>query len=357
MMRPAPGRRDAQGADVIPIYFPPREPGRKPVPLAEVCGPAGERSQGVLYSRRFDDLFNQGPSLWESAPIERARLVVYPHDFKENEHTRACAAMARQAGLPCLFFDSSDTHTPCAPGHGTVYRSAVFLSQMTAAERAMPPTCEDLLLYRDGRPQPRAKGPRPVVGFCGYLVPAWKSAMLRLRGERDKADGHDVRRRSVASLRGSPLVDTNFLIRASYWGGAIRARQDAALVARVRDEFVDNMFGCDYVLCARGAGNFSLRFYETLSAGRIPLLINTDCALPLSDRIDWKAHCVVVEWNRVREASRILADFHGSLSDRRFAELQAANRELWDRLLNPLSFLKLAVQEAVTGHGPRGPLG
>jgi hypothetical protein len=327
------------------------------VPLAEVCGPAGERASGVLYPRRFDDLFNQGPSLWESAPIERARLVVYSHDFRESERTRECAALAREAGLPCVFFDSSDTHAPCAPEHGTVYRSAIFRSRITPAERAMPPTCEDLLLYRDGRAQPRAKGARPVVGFCGYLVPGWKSAALRVRGERDKADGHDVRRRSVASLRGSPLVETSFLIRENYWGGAIRARQDAALVARVRDEFVGNMFGCDYVLCARGAGNFSLRFYETLSAGRIPLLIDTDCALPLSDRIDWKRHCVFVEWGRVREAPRIVADFHASMSDAQFADLQAANRDLWDKYLNPLSFLKLVVEEVVAGHGARGPLG
>lgn len=342
---------------MIRIHFSQRTPGRFVVPLAEVCGPADERTHDNLFERRFEDLNRQAPSLWTSVPLEQAQLVVYPHNYQAGVETDAVAIRARDAGLPCLFFDTTDFHTPALPPHGTVYRSAIFLSQITRRERAMPPICEDLLIYRDRKPQPRQKGPRAVVGFCGYLVEWWKAAAMKLRGEKDRADGHTVRRRAVACLQGSDLVQTNFLIRRHYWGGAVKANKDQSVVNQVRDEFVANMFECDYVLCARGAGNFSVRFYETLAAGRIPLLINTDCALPFSDRIDWRKHCVIVEAARINEAPRILANFHASLSNEQFLALQAANRALWDRYLNPLSFLTIAVDEAVRGEGPVGPMG
>jgi hypothetical protein len=40
-------------------------------------------------------------------------------------------------------------------------------------------------------------------------------------------------------------------------------------------------------ICNRGTGNFSMRFYQTLSCGRIPILLNTDILLPFENEIDW----------------------------------------------------------------------
>lgn len=64
--------------------------------------------------------------------------------------------------------------------------------------------------------------------------------------------------------------------------------------------------GSDYVLCARG-GDFSYRLYETLSYGRIPVFVDTDCVLPYDSEIKWKDYCVWVdekEVNRIGERSR-----------------------------------------------------
>jgi hypothetical protein len=114
------------------------------------------------------------------------------------------------------------------------------------------------------------------------------------------------------------------------------------------------MLNTDYMLCIRGAGNFSIRFYEALSAGRIPLLINTRCALPFDDRIDWRRHCVIVEERDLSRAATILADFHASLSFEQFRKLQAENRRLWEEWLEPLSFLQHAVAEALENPKYRG---
>lgn len=342
---------------MVRIYFSPIEPGREVMPLAQACARESERTKDLLFERRFENLFKAAPHLWQAGTFEEAQLAVYSHSYSAGSETDALAVRARDAGLPCLFFSTSDVHTPCSPPFGTVYRSAIFLSKRTPHERAMPPICEDMLLYRDGRPQPRTRGPKPVVGFCGYVLPEWKTFLQALLGRADKAQGHLIRRVALRVLTRSQLIGTNLLVRNSYWGGAVRHGKDPRLVANVREEFVRNMFECDYVLCARGAGNFSYRFYEALSAGRIPLLIDTDCALPFSDRINWRRHCVFVDAANISDAPKILSDFHSSLSDAQFAALQEANRLLWEQYLNPLSFLRIAVDDAIRGGVPAGPFG
>ena len=76
-------------------------------------------------------------------------------------------------------------------------------------------------------------------------------------------------------------MDTNIVLRPSFYGGAAGGDPDAQLQARTG--YVENLVASDYVLCARGAGNFSYRLYETLSCGRIPVFVDTDCVLPHED--------------------------------------------------------------------------
>ena len=53
-----------------------------------------------------------------------------------------------------------------------------------------------------------------------------------------------------------------------------------------------NMQQSPFNLCTRCNGNFSMRFYQTLSCGRIPVFTDTDIELPFSDVIDYNSFCV-----------------------------------------------------------------
>ena len=61
-----------------------------------------------------------------------------------------------------------------------------------------------------------------------------------------------------------------------------------------------SVINSEYTLCYRGAANYSLRFYESLCLGRIPLFINTDCMLPFEDRVHWKDVCLWVEEHNLK---------------------------------------------------------
>ena len=95
------------------------------------------------------------------------------------------------------------------------------------------------------------------------------------------------------------------------------------------------MINSNYVLCLRGTGNFSIRFYEALMMGKIPIFINTDCILPFSKIINWKDHVIWVEWLNVDNIANIILDFHEQISNSDFQDLQLRNRNLWLDKLNP----------------------
>lgn len=335
---------------MINIHFSPYDPRRDTVLLARACGIG--RKPVRFFERSATRLFEEGPKLWAASDRQSADLMVYTYGYDASPAMREFEAQARADGKPCLFFDASDNCRPYEPAYGTAYRCSLVHESQTPRRQAMPPPqCEDLLDHAGGALAVREKRPTPTVGFCGHVTPAWEQWLNTLRGQPDKAIGMRLRRLALTALRrggGAGRVETNFVERRHYHGGALRATNPAE-VERIRREFIDNVLGSDYTLCVRGTGNFSYRFYEALSAGRIPLLIDTGGGLPFEGRIDWPRHCVIVPVSHIRTTGDRLAEFHESLTPAQFADLQRANRALWEEWLNPLAFHRRVVQEAVQG--------
>lgn len=154
---------------------------------------------------------------------------------------------------------------------------------------------------------------------------------------------HALRARAEAleAVSRSRAVRANFILRDAWFNGAFAGgRVNRPLMEQSRRQYVENMFGSDYVLCTRGGGNYSIRFYETLCSGRIPIFVNTDCVLPFGELIDWKQYCVWVEEREVPRLADRVAEFHESLSPAEFKERQRACRRLWEEWLSPYGFFK-----------------
>src|SRR5690606_31539385 len=114
----------------------------------------------------------------------------------------------------------------------------------------------------------------------------------------------------LKKLERSAYVATNFIYRQLYRAG-VKNNKDSHQTTM---DFYNNLKDSDYVVCVRGAGNFSVRLYETLAMGRIPVFIDTDCALPLENSIDWKKHTVWIEYAERNRVAEKVKEFHGSLS-------------------------------------------
>ena len=118
------------------------------------------------------------------------------------------------------------------------------------------------------------------------------------------------------------MIETDFIYRKQYKAGA-KTESD-----RIKStfEFFKNIESNPYTFCLRGVGNFSVRLYETLAMGRIPVVVDTDFRLPLDQSIDWSKHCLIF---KEKDLEQGLIDFHKRITPEAFAEMQIGNRKLW----------------------------
>jgi hypothetical protein len=193
-----------------------------------------------------------------------------------------------------------------------------------------------------------------TVGFCGTAPPTtlerrppwrWVAARAAYAASAARSEGGLLttakahfplyaRARAIKALRATADVRADLVLRASF------TSLPDAMSTSLHAEFIANLSRTDYTLAARGKGNFSMRLYETLAAGRIPVLVDTDSPLPLPSRIAWADHVVWVPGDRLSEVGRIVADFHREIGADGLSELQVKCRALWRRHLSMSGYLQ-----------------
>lgn len=240
------------------------------------------------------------------------------------------------------------------------YRMGGFKSQLNENNRAFFPVLGDYLkrFFDKDEISLRNKLEIPTVGFCGHATKSVskllyeKLKMGQINAGRALAGDFKFeplfasafeRLKILTDINGSPGVKKNFIYRGKYRAGA--STEEERLKTAI--EYYNNILESDYVVCLRGSGNFSVRFYETLMMGRIPVFINTDCLLPLEDEIDWKRHSVWVEWKERKNIAELILQFHASLTPEEFMEKQTENREIWKSYLNVRHYLEKILDKTI----------
>lgn len=140
----------------------------------------------------------------------------------------------------------------------------------------------------------------------------------------------------LQQLKKNNNIQTNFILRDKYRAG-VKMDEDKAETTK---EFYNNIYESPYTFCIRGGGNFSVRFYETLAVGRIPVLLDTDCLLPLSNLIDWSQHALIIQNSDETSISEEIINFHSKISSQDFKNLQIKNKKLWESYLTRHTFFR-----------------
>jgi len=240
------------------------------------------------------------------------------------------ADLAARHGRPLLVFFNSDFEEPIPLGDALIFRTSITAATARPNERAWPAwTCDVLRTYGTGRVEPRARSVRPTVGYCGYLD--YRNVIERvqrtLRGQL--APWSRLRGEAVRALAASPEIDSRFILRRRFGGNA---------GAEEREEYARNMLACDYALVARGRGNFSFRLYEALSAGAIPVYIDTDGRLPFDDVIPYRELFVWVSAREVRDVAEHIQRFHSRHDASSLFLHRCRLRQVFDDYLAPTAF-------------------
>ena len=298
-----------------------------------------------------------------SLRAEDADVVVLPwmwRDYVERGEValaRTLVEIAARLGKPCVIFHRSD-NAANVPFPGVVVIETSGYASRRAAGRnevwGLPPFLRDYVKdYCDGHLTIREKGHEPTVGFCGQaggypwdysrrrLVNWFRHAMFRLgfhAWEPAPFETTAFRKRVLKRLLGESGVRCEFLIRARYRAGYTPPVKDPWHSTRL--DFVRNIRDSDYTLCMRGGGNYSVRFYETLCLGRIPIFVDTDCVLPFDDELDYRNLCVWVDAGELEELGARLRQFHARLSPAEFRDLQVRCRNTWVEHLERESYLR-----------------
>jgi hypothetical protein len=342
-------------------------------------------NNGEAPRAEIDRYADTGRRLFQMVPLENADVAVLPADWNDvskNGTAKNLALeftdLAKRAGKKVAIFFHSDSDEAVPIENAIVFRTAFNHSKRRPNEFAMPALCDDFMeKYLDSRLTLRAKSEKPVVGFCGlaysprgsirrvktlclqgHVFPAINE--LRILALFCRAEvfgckmagpyrGSFLRTRVMRVLSRSEFVETNFVVRDSFWGGIFSGAQKGddkkgdldlfqKVRQKVRQDYVHNMLDSDYALCVRGAGNFSWRFYEAMSCGRVPLFIDTDCGLPYDWLIDWRQQFIWVDEQDVPSVAKLLVMFHHSLSPEDFQKLQVNCRKLWEDWLSPVGF-------------------
>jgi hypothetical protein len=201
-----------------------------------------------------------------------------------------------------IFLISDNPNTFHIPHNIRLFRTSLFKSKRKKNEYCLPYIWEGYNIPF----KPLKKDYKPIVGFCGFV--------------------NHYRDKTMQKISQQKNIICNFIPRNQFWGGK---PHDSVL----KEQFQNNIFSSHFTICNRGNGNFSMRFYQTLSAGRIPILIDTDILLPFEDEIDW--HNIIIMKKNENDLIKTL--FHW-WNHRNIEEIQQKCRKIYETYFETKAF-------------------
>jgi hypothetical protein len=291
--------------------------------------------------------------------IDEADFVLFPYDFYyfmigkiSKEYLDEHVLLVQKHKKKLLIFDLSDlTEKEIDVPDSIVFRIAGYKHRQRENEITMPTFIEDLSDYK--KIEWREKGEKPVIGFCGRAgfkntkekVKTFLKNILitaRIFLTRDKnlwahRPAIYFRMKAIKILEKCSKVLCNFIIRKSYSSHKLTIELP---VEEARKQYIDNMVDSDFALCIRGDANSSCRFFEALSLGRIPLVVDTDCTFPLKEVIDYSKFSIFIDYGNLGNIGEVVKNFYNKISNEEFIEMQKAARLAFERYLSTGAFLR-----------------
>jgi hypothetical protein len=185
----------------------------------------------------------------------------------------------------------------------------------------------------------RSWKPKPTISFMGYVPKLTPGSLF---GYNPKSLTYPISssvylNRKLGEIRLNIIknkYEINFVKRNNFTAYHKNSDLKENLI-----NFQNSLDNSDYILCPRGFGNTSMRFYESLSAGRTPILIDSKGALPvLDDNELWSKHIITV--NILLNWVKLIEKDWSSLCEKsEYEQRQIKNYELFTRFLNYNSYL------------------
>lgn len=271
--------------------------------------------------------------------------------FKNNEkkYFNDFLKLSKSKNKKLLVFTSGDYGKTVKSLDVILIRLGGFESKMNNQTYIMSPFIKDPYSFLNKDFSFLRKKEKPSIGFVGHsngtFAKIIKEFLLYLINTIKKIIGIDHtdyqsfypssynRHKILSKIQSEKQIISDFVFRKKYRAG-VKTEQERYKTSL---EFFENIYRNPYTFCMRGGGNFSVRFFETLAMGRIPVLFDTDCRLPFHNIINWSQHCLIIKDNNITKS---ILEFHNSFSEDEFIEIQKKNRVLWSNYFSKEAYFK-----------------
>jgi hypothetical protein len=142
----------------------------------------------------------------------------------------------------------------------------------------------------------RAWRPKPTISFMGHIPKLSPGSLFgqNLSSLRRPIKSSVFINRKISVLKLNSLsnyFDVSVVERDTFT--ALRSNLN---FPQLSSEFSKSLSGSDYVLCPRGFGNSTVRFYEVISSGATPILVDSGSELPrISENNFWDTNVLKVK--------------------------------------------------------------
>ncbi len=261
--------------------------------------------------------------------LDQSDVILVPHDayfFSRNfEYLKYLNELAKFK--PVIFSDRGDFPKKPSITNSFAIRVALNPGESSARKIVVPYNVLSLheLPFRNFESAPE-------ISFVGYVPKITYGRVLRTLfqtpGHPMIGNGALVRRLSLNKLKTSSL-STNTILRDTY--GAHSETNSNPI--KTREEYLNHISESDFVLTPRGDANQSARFYEVLSAGRIPIFPDTKMVLPSINQMETDKQINHVSYSLLSKRSLVNAVFSiwDSIDDRSYHKMQIDLRDYFVR--------------------------
>jgi len=265
----------------------------------------------IIKNKTFRDITNDDIlKLIDYTCINNCDFIYYPNKINKNDNIESLIELSEKYNKKILLFYNDDDDTLFNFKNSLIFRTSLYKSRKPINYFSIPAFCNDL--KNETKYFFREKNLIPTIGFCGAIT-------------------HQYRKEIINYINNINNLKKNFIIRNDFWGGNIWG-------SNVRNEYINNTLNSDFVICVRGAGNFSYRFYETLCLGRIPIVLDTDLDLPFNDFIDYDNKILIIKINEINTIEHKILTFWDNIIDYKKLQLDLIN--FWSETLSPIGFIK-----------------
>ena len=338
------------------LYLPPLPEGENYLQLIGLYRGKVETGSALYMSQVPPDFKFTGFEFTEN--LEEADFILIPFGIRQGNEKHAnyldeMRALSKRSGKEVIVFPAGDLVHDFFIDDMIVLKGSQYRYLKRPNEIIIPYFTEDM-----GQAPLREKSEVPTIGFCGwagfasfqlqlkyhlrnFLINA-KSLLLFKSHLRIHKTGVYWRRRAMRILSHSPRVVTKFIVRSSFSGSTKTIALDPKVARR---EYFENIDDADFALNPKGDASVPIRFYEILSRGRVPLVVDTQMCFAAEDKINYDDFIIRVPWQEINKLPDIVRAKWDAMSPEQFVEMQKKARDTYRKYLRYDTFFSNLFQD------------